>query len=206
MGSFSSNDFIILNCLGIAFRLTTRNQFYLNMVSSLQRMLALGCAGLLAIPAISATQSNLDGLLHNSPFGSAQGEQIDKNSTPLEFRGVMAEGNTYFFSIYAQADSRSEWLQLEEKSAKNYVVRSYDSSRQELTLEYQGQSMTLALTSAAGPTGAQRASSQVSVQRPVTNSTLVQPATPVNDAARLGKIAQEIKRRRALRQKAIAGN
>ena len=176
------------------------------MVTALHRIIGLVGVSLLAPLAVHATQTNLNGLLQNSPFGSTAGNKIENRPTPLEFRGVMAEGETYYFSIYAQSDSRSEWLEQDERSAKNYVIKSYDAAKQELTLEYQGQALTLALSSSRNSTVAQRSSPQASLQTPTTNPTTVQPARPENDAARLGKIAEEIKRRRALRQKAIAGN
>jgi len=68
-----------------------------------------------------------------------------------------------------------------------------------LTVDNQGQLLTLPLIAA------NNALSQPVVRNPTANPPTPQTVTPPNDAERLNKIAEEIKRRRALRQQAISG-
>jgi len=163
-------------------------------------------ASLVVLTAGLAADSNLNALLRNSPFGSSASGPNDKGNTPLEFRGVMVEGDTYYFSVFAAADSRSEWLSLNENSAKKYVIKSYDPTKQVLTVDNQGQLLTLPLIAGKGGASVGNTALPQAAPRPaVANPTTPQTVTPPNDAERLNKIAEEIKRRRALRQQAISG-
>lgn len=173
----------------------TRNPF---------RIFAVGFVCALTLTALAAAESDLGGLLRNSPFGSAPDKTADKGSTPLEFRGVMMEGDTYYFSIHTTSDSRSVWLQLNQKSARDFTPTSYDAVNRQLTVDYQGSSLVLSLNSARRTPGP--AVGPVPAVQPGTNAPAPTPTaatSSADEAERLSKIADEIRRRRALRQQAI---
>lgn len=167
-------------------------------------LFALGClltAGSSGLHA--AGQADLNSLLSNSPFGSAaSGAATPQNDAPLEFRGVFAEGGDYFFNLYSASAARSEWLGLDDTYGDNVVVKSYDPANQQLTVQFQGKPMTLSLVSArrpAAPTPARPTPAVKGQPEPA----VVAPATPTSEQERLSKIAEEIRRRRALRQQAL---
>lgn len=172
------------------------------MAGSLYKVVLAGVGLWGATVAAVANPPNLNELLQNSPFGRTSAGAASKSSTPLEFRGVMVDNGVYYFSIYEAAFTRSVWVQLNEKTTSDFVAKRFDEPNNQLTVEYQGTSLTLPLTAAnslkpPGPTP------------PVAGSTtLPQPPnatlpTPAAEAERLRKIAEEIKRRRALRQQAV---
>lgn len=174
------------------------------MAGSLYRVSLAGMGLLGAAIVAAANPPNLNELLQNSPFGRASAAPTAKSSTPLEFRGVMVEDGVYYFSIYEAADSRSTWVQLNEKTNNDFVAKRFDEPNNQLTVEYQGGSLTLPLTAAAGL----RNPAAPSIPPPIAGPAAppgpaMQLPTPAAEAERLRKIAEEIKRRRALRQQAI---
>jgi hypothetical protein len=175
--------------------------FELTVNRKLPRLIALACASLLLSAGALAAESGLNGLLSNSPFGGTASRPADGGKSPLEFRGVMMEGDTYFFSLHTTADSRSQWLRLNQQSTRDITPTSYDVEKRQLTVTYQGQSMVLALSASqrpAGPTTTKAAAPPVT-----TPASTEKTVSPTDEAERLAKIADEIRRRRALRQQAI---
>jgi hypothetical protein len=156
----------------------------------------------LALAPAALVAADLDSLLKNSPFGSAGTTATAATAKPLEFRGVFAEGGEYFFNIYLADSSRSEWLGLDATYGENLTVKTYDPEAQQLTVEYAGQTLTLTLVSA------KRAAVAATTPRPaaVANQPDPSPAqasAAPTDAERMSKIAEEIRRRRELRQQAL---
>lgn len=174
------------------------------MVCCTPRFLLSAIVGIFAAASLSALETDLNTLLQNSPFGNTTRATPQSNEpVQLEFRGVMSESGTSYFSIYEPTASRSAWVRLNEKSAQDYVVESYDASNRQLKVKYQGQTLTLTLSStvsrvSSGPTGVQQQNNLSSAP-----TATPKPAVMASEAERLSKIASEIKRRRALRQQAI---
>lgn len=146
---------------------------------------------------------SLQNLLNNSPFGAnvaAGGPQVA--NTPLEFRGTFVDRGERFFSLADPSTKKAEWVTLNE-SGHPFLVKAYDADNETVTVDFQGRSLSLKLrtakiTAAAMPV-AQPPVATVPGQPPV-----AQPPSPAstNEAQRLAQVAEEIRRRRALRQQA----
>ena len=172
------------------------------MAGTLYRLSMVGI-GLMGVAcALPAQTPNLNSLLQNSPFGRVSSLPGNHASTPLEFRGVMVEGGVAYFSLYEAADSRSTWVRLNEKTSEDFVVRNYDEQNHQLTVDYQGGSLTLPLT-AAVVSAATRPAPPPAVGMAKSPALRSAPHSPDSEADRLRRIAEEIKRRRALRQQAV---
>lgn len=170
------------------------------------KILSLAIACVLAAMGQAQEAPDLNSLLSNSPFDSAPGTGGPaKTDNPVEFRGVFAEGGEYFFNLYIAANTRSKWLGLDETYDEKLTVKTYDADKQQLTVDYQGKTLTLTLgsakriTTAAAPSNPPPATAQPANQA-------VQPGPAISDQERLSKIADEIRRRRALRQQALQKN
>jgi hypothetical protein len=167
-------------------------------------------AGLLLVVATGraatpATDS-LSGLLQNSPFGTpATTTATPEAAKALEFRGVFVDRGEAFFSLYDSSTRVSRWVGLKEEG-NPFVVRSYDAAKGEVQVDYQGRTLTL---------GLKQARVVASVAPPVPAAGPAPPpaaagVTPAlaagsqpDEAVRLAQIAEEIRRRRALRQQTL---
>lgn len=144
----------------------------------------------------------LDNLVKNSPFGSAASPVVPgAESGQLEFRGVIVDKGETFFSLFEPSTRQSQWVGLNESGAP-YTVHGYDSATQTVKVLYRNQPITLTLKRA-----------QVVVQAPppmpsaggpvptpgATPAVVSGSAAPADEAARLAQVAEEIRRRRALR-------
>ncbi len=111
----------------------------------------------------SAAPSDLDGLLSDSPFGmpaSATTASANSPAAPLEFRSVMVEGDTVYFSVFEASSKTSLWVRLDEPG-NAFKVKTYDSKQETVTVDYAGRSLILPLTRAkAVATAAQTGSPQ----------------------------------------------
>jgi hypothetical protein len=167
----------------------------------------LGVAGLHAQTPAAPPAANYDSLLKNSPFAagaSGPGAQASPVANPLELRGVFVDQGQPYFSLYEVATRTSRWVGMSEPG-NPFTVKSYDVAKAEVKVEYQGREIVLGLKQAkvvamavpppvpvaVGPAGA----------GPASVPTNVQPAQG-DEATRLAQIAEEIRRRRALRQQA----
>jgi len=165
-------------------------------------LLAMGCA--FGLKSISAA-GQLDSLLSNSPFGSAKssGQPADTATQPLEFRGVLEENGQQIFSIYDTATKRSRWVGINAAS-DDFVVKSYDAGANSISLDQHGR--VLALTLKTGPKVVQNMPPPMPVGMQPGANGLPGQVMPNNamgkgpEAQRLQQIAEEIRRRRALRQ------
>ena len=173
-------------------------RFRISPVSSI--ILCLLLATLVA-SSIAAENPSLESLMANSPFGAAAGGNRGRNdaATPLEFRGVLYEGSTAYFSIYEASTRQSAWVELNEPGL-NYQVKSYDAANSKLMVDYQGRPLTLALVQA--PHSNRPPAPVASAQVPQNNNgQTVSPPSPNPQLP--AQIAEEIRRRRALRQQAV---
>ncbi|MBW7896014.1 MAG: hypothetical protein H3C27_12920 [Opitutaceae bacterium] len=159
------------------------------------------CAGLAGAPALAA---DFDSLLQNSPFGRTTTAAQPSSAAPLEFRGIMVEDGIHYFSVRETASARSFWVTLHDGGAGSFVASEYDAANQRLTVDYQGTQLVLALVTpdhlVAPPASAARPPPPATASaRPAAGPS----SSPEAEAERLRNIAEEIKRRRALRQQAI---
>lgn len=140
-----------------------------------------------------------DSLIRNSPFGQpapASGPQTGNGAAPLEFRGVFVDRGEYFFSLHETANRASQWVGLNEAS-QPYVVESYDQAKGSIQVKYRDQTMTLTLKLAQIIVQAVPSSAPPPAVLP-SGSALANQA-PGDVAGRLAQVAEEIRRRRALR-------
>jgi hypothetical protein len=77
-----------------------------------------------------------------------------------------------------------------------YVVESYDSEKGSIQVKYRGQTMTLSLKLAQVIVQAPPANA---AQSPANTPAVMTNAAPADEAGRLAQVAEEIRRRRALR-------
>ncbi|MEO7599010.1 MAG: hypothetical protein ABIV50_08765 [Opitutus sp.] len=126
----------------------------------------------------------------------------------LELRGIMASGDSYMFSIYDSTHKSSSWARLNE-NGHGFVVRSHDATRDSVTVDYQGRTLTLALRTA------KVASAPVNIPQPAPSPNAAAPGpqpiggpvvlnpSPADEQRRLEAIAAEVNRRRMIRQQAL---
>jgi hypothetical protein len=162
--------------------------------------LLVGLGTITGLGTVHADGPDLNGLVANSPFGKA-GQAPDAAGTtgPLELRGVFIDQGERFFSLYDVSSRRALWVGLKEPG-NPFVVQAYDEAQGVVTVEYQGQVHAVTLKQAKvaalpvpvgpGPSATPAGSPGPAVQ------------TAPDEAARLAQIAEEIRRRRALRAQA----
>lgn len=192
------------------------------MTAFRQRSLLL--AGLLSLalsfPALAAPAANpatdpLNALMTDSPFLPAGGSGgPTAQAGALELRSVVAERGNFVFSLYDAGTKESFWSRLNEPGLP-FVVRSYDRSNDTITVEQQGRTLSLTLAAArtvpvlAAPTQPPAAVAGVPLnqnpgapgapaaanpgENPPRNNLAILPA---EEAQRLQRIADEIRRRR----------
>ncbi len=149
--------------------------------------------------------SPLDSLRKNPPFGAARAAAPPGASgQPIEFRGVAEENGVLWFSIHDPATGRTLWRRLNDADDR-LVVRQYDASTNTLTVDYQSRPLSLTLRAAPRVAGPAVVPMGVPGQQPPVLAQ-VQPAAVASgdNAQRLQQIAEEIRRRRALRQQTAA--
>jgi hypothetical protein len=139
------------------------------------------------------------GLMNNSPFGRPAISQPKDAAVgdPLEFRAVLEERGSRFFSIYETTARRSVWVDLHE-SVNGFSVRAYDEEHACVIVEYQGKTLTLPLKGAASVARNKALATPSEIARPaIKTQTSDQPF-------RIGHVADEIAIRQAVRQDAAA--
>lgn len=182
------------------------------IVALLSSVAVLRLAGA-ATPAVGATPPDkMSGLLSNSPFGTGKAGALSTNASgeAFEFRAVLEEGGSKFFSIYETSTRKSNWVELNDP-VNGFSVKTYDAAKESITLDYQGRSLTLAIKRA--PAVAQVMQPQPPQLQPGTNGgmpTIANPATSgvptAIDQQRIQQIQEEIRRRRALRSQSMVPN
>lgn len=118
--------------------------------------------------------------------------------TTLEFRGFLVEDGKYFFSLYETSTQRSEWVGLNENGT-TFTVRAYDAASQTVTGENLGRTVTLTLKHANIVANAPSRVPSLS-NSALASGTVVQWQPPTAPMAPDARIADEIRRRHALRQ------
>jgi hypothetical protein len=154
----------------------------------------------------------LESLVRDSPFRPPAGgaAPAEGGAAQFEFRGVVVEAGGYSFSVYDQSRHEAGWVKLDEPG-RTFVARRFDPTRDTLTIEQNGQSLTLALKRAR--VQAMAVTPPVAPPPPLPTSGALAPGPAVGnappsgpnalnaqEAQRLQNIADEIRRRRGLRQ------
>jgi len=152
-----------------------------------------------AAPPAWATPAQLDSLVSNSPFNPVASTTAGPGAeTALEFRGVLVDRGETFFSLYDPSSRTSMWVGLKEPG-NPFTVQSYDAAKGLAQVEYRGRTLPLALKQAKV---AALVSNPVAGGPAAGTPPSVAPAANPNEATRLAAVAEEIRRRRALRAQA----
>lgn len=173
-----------------------------------------------AMGAASAEGDALEKLVKDSPFlPAAAGAAASGQTGPLELRSIIMDRGSYYFSLYDLNSKESFWVGLNEPGFPA-VVRNYDRNSDTVTVEQQGRTMSLTLatarTMAASPAMAVPAQAggpggpPIAAGASASGGPTIQPSNgqaqfgPVpssvtpDEAQRLQRIADEIRRRRAV--------
>ncbi|HEY8933057.1 MAG TPA: hypothetical protein VIM44_07085 [Rariglobus sp.] len=168
--------------------------------------LALGLC--LAASGASAAVA-LDGLTTDSPFVPKQAEgtaPVATEAATVEFRGLISTKEGILFGLYDRTRNTGSWVRQNDAGA-DFKVRAYDAANDMVTVEYQGQKLTLPLSTSKIGAAAPSPVMPVAVNAPVPGASPVAavPGARPNDQQRLESVAAEVRRRRALRQAAASG-
>lgn len=162
----------------------------------------------LSIAGLSTSLSGADPIIARSPFlpPAAAAEAAPTADATLELRGIMAAGDSYMFSIYDSTSKSSAWSRLNEPGHP-FVVKSHDESRDSVTVEHQGRTLTLALRTAkvaAAPIHQPQPAQAPgpNAPQPIGGPVVLNPS-PADEQRRLEAIAAEVNRRRMIRQQAL---
>ena len=167
---------------------------------------AFRCCSALLVLSVAGASARAVELTPNSPF-SPPSSNADANATPanspLELHGILAMPDGYKFNLCDQAGHVNVWLGL-NAAGQPFVVRSHDVAHNRVTVEYQGRELTLSLAKAkVTPMAMQQ---QMMPQPQMMGQPPIQPgvvsASPQDERQRLERIAEEIRRRRAMRAQA----
>jgi hypothetical protein len=154
--------------------------------------IALGCAG--GLRADLAPSSPF--LPRNSAGAAAQGGPAG----PIELRGVMATSQGTAYCIFDTVKKTSTWVGMNE-SGYDFVVKSADAGGENVTVDFKGQTLRLALrtskVSSAPAVAAGSAGALAAAPPPVLNP------TPADEQRRLDAVATEVRRRKMERERAI---
>jgi hypothetical protein len=166
----------------------------------------------LAANAVSAVAVSLEGLVTDSPFVLKQAETAAPAVTEgaaVEFRGVISTKEGMLFGLYDRTKNIGAWVRQEDKGA-DFKVSGYDAAGDLVTVEYQGQRLTLPLSSSKIAAAAPTPLPSVNPGPPGSPGNRVvavpqQGGSRADDQRRLESVAAEVRRRRALRQAATTG-
>jgi hypothetical protein len=155
------------------------------------------------IPLSAATAISLDGLTSKSPFlpySAGESPTINSSdSSAIEFRGVITGKNGPLFGLYDRSRNQGSWVHQNEKGAEFNVV-GYDANNETVTVNYQGQKLVLALSTAKISSAVPSRGAINPIAQIGAIGTPQSPAIAGTDKNRLEAIAAEVRRRRALRQ------
>ena len=140
----------------------------------------------------------------DSPFlppNSANGGAGSKADAGLELRGIMSTNEGLRYCIYDSTTKTSKWVAANE-SGQPFVVQDFDKGHDTVTVTHDGRRLTLALREAKVGSGGGRLNGQPAP--PIGMPVVLRP-TPEDEQRRLQAIAEEVRRRRLLREQAQQG-
>ncbi len=167
----------------------------------LKTLKLFGVFFLLGIGA-DAMAADLQTLVDRPPFSPAPGSAAAKTEAApetLEFRGLVVDERGTTYSLFDVAAKRSYWVREDGKGSIRF--KAFDAEECVLEVEQNGQALTLPLKSATIATAAvSPPTPPVRAGRPV--RILSRPAPVSAEGARIMKIAEQVRQRRAERQAA----
>lgn len=168
-------------------------------------LILAGCALSLTGPVAAQT---------NSPFlppAAAVNVAAPTAGAPLQYKGFTEDAGGTKFRIHDPARKSGTWLKVDERDATfDFVVKQVGANNATVVVEHQGRMLTLALpeakVSSSGSAGAAPPPmvpppQMTNVPPAVTQAVVVNP-TPADEQRRLQAVADEVSRRRALREQA----
>jgi hypothetical protein len=165
----------------------------LNLRRPIPILAAVACLGLLAGACARAQ------VAEDSPFlppGAAAGPNGSADSAVLELRGIMTTPDGTRFCIYDPVKKSGTWSGLNERG-NAFIIKSADLPHLSVVVQSEGHTLKLVLhqarIAALGPAGAPGA--------PLVTAEGAGPS-PADQAQRLQAVAEEVRRRRALREQA----
>jgi hypothetical protein len=127
--------------------------------------------------------------------GSANGP-----AGPIELRGISSTSDGEAFCIYETAKKKDIWVGLNE-TGNEFVVKSSDPASDSISVQYQGRIVKLTLRTA------KVASAGLASQAAIAPNNFGPPValnpTPADEQRRLDAVAQEVRRRKMERERAI---
>jgi hypothetical protein len=141
-------------------------------------------------------------LAETSPFlpgNAAAGASTAGPAGPLELRGVMSTQDGLAYCIYESAKKKDVWVGLNE-TGHDFVVKAADSSSDSVSVQYQGRSVKLTLRTAKVASAGPAASPPTAAGG--INQVALNPS-PADEQRRLDAVAQEVRRRKQEREKAV---
>jgi len=156
-------------------------------------------------------------LVTSSPFMPPQSAAAGAptQNAPLQYMGFIqtpTEGVKY--RLYEPASKKGSWVKLNERdSTFGVVAKQFDPDRKTLTVEQDGRALTLAEREgkivSGGPAIPMLGAPAMPVIGNAAPAVITQPVavnpTPADEQKRLEQVAQEVARRRALREQAAPG-
>jgi hypothetical protein len=157
----------------------------------IRRILPLWLLFPAGLPAAADWQS----LLGNSPFGGmADTAPAAPAAGELEFRGVVQEEDLVLVNLFNPATKTSAWVPV-NGSAADIRVQSYNPGSSQVSVSHAGRQVTLPLKQAKVALVAIPVAQPAGAEQP-----RVENQAQGSEAERLAQIAEEIRRRRAMRQ------
>jgi len=128
----------------MVYRVFYKQKHFMFYPSTLAFLVFTGLA--LCPPAVRA-DVDLQGLVTRSPFGEGKAGAGGQRTGSLEFRGYYVDNGITYFSIYNPSSKSSVWVAQGETSTSPFAVsvKNFDSEKNAVTLESNGQSMNLSL-------------------------------------------------------------
>jgi hypothetical protein len=118
---------------------------------------------------------------------------------PIELRGIMATSDGVQFCIYDSATKKDTWVGLNEPGHA-FVVRTADPSQDRASVEYQGRVLHLDLHAAKVSSSGAATNLQ---SGPAVVTSQILSTSPAEEQKRLDAVAQEVRRRRMERERAM---
>ncbi len=167
----------------------------------MRRFLRSAGLSLLCCLALGREARAANALAPTSPFlpPSAVGAAATEN-TPLELRGILVDEGGYRFSVFDPVRHTGTWARLNE-TGHDFVIKAYDTTRDLITLDYQGRILTVSLRTAKVTAVAPAGPGPTAGGSGLNGPAVLNP-TPADEVARFNRVKEEIARRRALREQA----